>query len=359
MTFRRTSVLAALLVMLVTAGPATASYDPVGGGSTKITLDKGFLAMLKKHRVRLVAKAPAKLKGTTVTFPVSGGRLDPVAVKGSVEHEGTLVFQAGRHHLPLKNLTLKTAQANSPLSANFGGPQLRFATSSKLKTARSGFGLRAKISALKLSAKVAQRLDTKLHLRGVFEDGELLGTSLTNAQPATVAIQASGKASLELAPEFLAKLASLFVAVNPIFPAEHLGPAFTLPIVGGKIAPDGSAGTLQSAGSLEAIQQGGGQVFLRELWPELSSAALSVEFDAEPSPPNVGKLGRLPIFGLLAGAVSANPAARTITAAGTTATLQAATAQAFNEAFAKPQGKADVFRSGEPFATLSFAAQAQ
>jgi hypothetical protein len=360
MTLRRTLVpILALIASLTPAAPAAATYDPVGGGTTRITLDNAFFGLLKGHGVKLIAKAPVKLKGKTVTFPVSGGLLDPVAVKGSVDHAGSLVFQAGPHKLPLKALTLKTTQARSPLSAKFGGGQLKLAASAKLSTARSGFGLAAKVGAIKLSAKVAERLDRKLGLRGVFVAGQPFGTSLTNAQPATVAIEPAGKASLELAPEFLAKLSGLFVALNPIFPAEHLGPAFTLPIGAGQIAPDAASGTLQIAGSLEAIQQGGGQVFLRELWPDLGAHTASVEFDLEPSPPYPGKLGRVPILDLGAGSVSSNPTARTITVAGATASLQAATATAFNEAFAKPQGKANVFRAGDLLGTISFTAQAE
>jgi hypothetical protein len=112
----------------------------------------------------------------------------------------------------------------------------------------------------------------RLDLRGVFKEGQLLGSSLTDAQPASVAIMAGGSAELTLEPEFAAKLASLFVAVNPILPAEHLGTPFTLPITGGQIATDASSGTLETSGGLEAIQQDGGQLTLANLWPDLGGA---------------------------------------------------------------------------------------
>jgi hypothetical protein len=51
-------------------------------------------------------------------------------------------------------------------------------------------------------------------------------------------------------PAFVNKLNSLFVAVNPIFPAEHPG-SFDLPIFGGTISPDGSLGRVETKGSLE------------------------------------------------------------------------------------------------------------
>jgi hypothetical protein len=347
------------LAGLLSSAPAFATYDPIAAGTTKITFAPAFLANLRAHGVKLIARAPAKLKGQTVVFPVSGGKLDPVAVKGSVDHEGSLIFQAGTRRLPLKSLQLKTTQRHSPLSAKFGGGQLKIAATAKLATKRSGFGLAAKVSAIKLSAKVATRLDKKLGLRGVFAAGQPFGTALTDAQPETVAIEQAGVASLTIAPEFAAKLQSLFVALNPIFPAEHLGSPFTLPIATGKLAPDAATGTLALLGSLEAIQQGGGQAFLRDPWLDVGAGAASVEFDLRPSPPNPGALGRVGVLGLGGGAVASDPAARTISVNSAGLNLQTTTAQAFNEAFAKPQGKADVFGAGEPFATISFTARAE
>jgi hypothetical protein len=259
MMLRRISVAGlALLVLLLTAPSAFARYDPIASGTTTLAFAKPFSALLRANGVKLKATGGASFKAGVATFPVSGGKLEPVAVVGSVEHEGALIFHAGGHSLPLKSLSLKTSQAHSPLTAKFGGGQLKIATGATLTSRRSGFGVAATVSQIRLSAKLAERLDKKLGLRGVFTAGQLFGSSSTEIQPATVEISEAGKASLELAPGFEAKLASLFVAANPIFPAEHPGP-FTLPISGGQLAPDASAGTLQSAGGLELLQIGGGQ----------------------------------------------------------------------------------------------------
>jgi hypothetical protein len=350
------AVFAALLAIAPTAG---ATYDPIAGGQTKLTLAKPFLALLKENGVVLSASGGAAVKAGVATFPLTAGKLDPVSVRGLLEHEGTLTFARGRHKLPMKALQLKTTQASSPLSAKFGGGKLKLASSSKLTTARSGFGLRAQVGAIRLSAKLATRLDKKLGLRGVFGEGQLLGSSTTTAQPATVTIEEAGRAELLLAPDFAAKLASLFVAVNPIFPAEHLGAPFTLPIVGGQIAPDAGAGTLETAGSLELIQQDGGQAFIRELAPELGLGSTRAEYQFIPSPTAPGPLSSGPLLGLGAGTVVSEPDARTIALAGAPLALPASTAQALNETFAKPQGKSNVFQAGEALGAITFTAQAQ
>jgi hypothetical protein len=314
---------------------------------------------LKGNGVKLKATGGASFKAGVATFPVSGGKLEPVTVVGTVEHEGVLVFQAGGHSLPLKSLTLKTTQARSPLTAKFGGGQLKIATGATLTSKRSGFGVAAKVTQIRLSAKVATRLDKKLDLRGVFEEGQLLGSSLTDAQPETVTVKEGGRAELTLAPEFASKLSALFVAVNPVFPAEHLGAPFTLRVSDGQIAPDASTGILETAGSLELIQQDGGQAFFRELAPELGLATTRSEYQFIGSPTSPGPTNTGPLLGLGAGTVTSEPKVRTISLAGAPLPLSAATAQALNETFAKPQGKANVFQSGEALGTLNFTVQAE
>jgi hypothetical protein len=349
----------AILAALVAAQTAEARYDPIAGGTTKLTLSKPFVSLLKANGVKLAGKGGATYNAGVASFPVSGGKLEPVAVVGTVEHEGALVFAAGRHTLPLKSLTLKTTQARSPLSAKFGGGQLKIASSATLASKRAGFGVASKVTQIRLSAKVAGRLDKKLDLPGVFTAGQLLGSSTTDAQPETVTVKEGGTAELTLAPEFAAKLSALFVAVNPIFPAEHLAAPFTLRVDGGQIAPGASSGTLATAGSLELIQQDGGQAFFRELAPELGLGSTRAEYQFVSSPTSPGPAGTGPLLGLGAGTVTSEPKARTIDLTGASLPLPAATAQALNETFAKPQGKSDVFGPGEELGTLAFAVAAE
>lgn len=344
-----------LTLLLVTqASPASGAYDPLASGTTTIVFSREFQHLLKEHHVILESREGARVAGSRIIFPVSGGRLDPVTSRGLVEHAGTVVFCAGRQCLPMKALQLKTTQRRSPLSAKFGGGKLRLAESSRMATSRAGFGLAARVEEIRLSAKVAVRLDKKLGLRGVFEAGERLGRARTVAEPQAAALLPAGSASLDLAPSFAAKLDSLFVAVNPVFPAERPGP-FTFPITGGEIAPDGAAGTVRLAGSLELLQLGGGQVFWADPYLDLGSGALSAEADLEPSPRLPGKLGRVKLFDLGTGSVVSDPGARTVQLAGMPLTLEAETARYLNEAFAP---KAAMFAVGEPVGTVGFTAQA-
>jgi hypothetical protein len=351
------ALLAAAVVFAASASPANATYNPLSSGTTKIAFARAFLKLLSENGVKLTATGGARLKHGTASFPVSGGKFDPTTANGFIEHAGSLVFAAAKRKVPLSSLQLKTSQRHAPLSAKFGGGQLKLASTPKLTVTREGFADKVAVQTLALSSKVATRLNKKLGLKGVFAAGQPLGSAITVANPQTVAIQESGKAEFTFDPAIAAKLASLFVAINPIFPAEHPGP-FTLPIFGGTISTSATEGTVQTLGAIEAVQIGGGQVFLREAWMELGAAAYSPELELAPSPPYPGKQGRSPVGALsLAGAqVSADPAARTIGVTGATVSLGANLAAAFNEAFAKPLGKSEVFHAGEALGSVGFVA---
>jgi len=348
----------ALPLLLALAAPALtrAAYDPLGSGLTRLILDPSFLASMRENGVKLRAVPPAKMSGGTVTFPVSGGKFDPLSAKGTVDHEGALLFRNGRRKVPLKDLQLKTTVRHSPFSVKAGGGQLKLATVGRMDVSRTGFDSKVTVGSLAISAKVATRLGKKLRLRDVFKQGLPLGRTVTRADPETVTVLPKGRITLTLDPGIVAKLDSLFVAVNPIFPAEHSGPVFTLPVFGGAIATDASQGVIETEGAIEALQLGGGQIFWRAPWVDLTSGAFEVEAGSESRP---GQFDRAPVASLaFAAPPVADPKLRTVAVSGSLA-LDAATAASFNEAFAKPQGKSDVFVAGEALGALSFTAQGQ
>lgn len=352
-------VLAGVVASLSMATAARADYEPVGSGVIKLSLSNSFLVACRANSVRLSAVAPARLAGGVLTVPAVGGRFDPVAARGTVEGEGALVLTAKGGRIPIKELKLRTSQPKSPFSAKVGGSQLKIATAQKVDVSRSGFDDKVTVSELTLSANLATRLGKKLGLKQVFRGGMPLGTSSTLASPMTVSMLEKGAATLTLDPGFAAKLQSLFVAVNPIFPAEHQGFVFTLPIFGGAISTGATVGRLETLGQLEFLQLGGGQVFWREPWMELESSSFGAEVDIEPSPPYPGKVGGVTVAAsTLSGPVTADAPARTVSA-GFALTLDSATAQAFEEAFAAPQGKRGVFIVGEAVASVAFTAQGQ
>jgi hypothetical protein len=335
---------------------AHASYNPVAGGVTRIAIDGGFLKLLKANHVKLEAKGGARMQGAVITLPVSGGEFDPLASKGTIETEGTLVFRSPRRSVLVRFVTLKAKR--TPLLAKVGGSQLKFAMAKTVSFTRNGFGEKVRITGLVLTQKVATRLNKKLGLGHALVEGQELGRVTATAEPATVRLLPEGTVQATPDPAFMAKLGSLFVSLNPIFPAESQGGVFTFPIGGGSaISPAASLGVLRAGGALEFLQLSGGQVFWRD--PVLDTAAnvLSADLETQPSPPYGGKLGRVGVLDIERPSPAvADPGPRTISLTGASLRLSAASASAFNEAFAG--GKA-VFAPGEKFADLAFAARAR
>jgi hypothetical protein len=347
-----------LVAGLLMAPAAQANYDPLASGTTKLVLDKGFLSQLKKVGAKVGAKAPAKLKGNAIVLPVFGGKSDPTIKKAEIEQEGTILFQAGNRKVPLRGIELKAK--STPLFAKVGGSQLKVASSKTTKVGREGFGTSFRATGLELTQKVATRLNKKLRTKDFFKEGQLIGTLQSKAQPQRVTILPAGQATITPDAAILAKFKSLFVSLNPISPAElTAGPVLHFPIaLGGQIAPDASEGVLKLGGAIELLQLGAGQVFQKEYWLDLAAKDTLSEVDVEPTPAFPGKLGQIGTYAIdmSRAVVSSDPKSRTISVSNAYLTLDAQTAQTFNQAFA---GGGAIFSPGETFGTASFAAVAQ
>jgi hypothetical protein len=354
-------ILTFLLALAASSAPASAASapDPLASATTTLTIAVPFQRLLVTNGVTLTATAPASGKQGSFKLPLGEGSVDPLAKRLGLSSEGALVFSRGHRKVILRQLDLKTAQV--PLLAKVGGGQLKLASATKRKFSRQGFGSAFSATGLHLTAKFATRLSKKLGLHDVFTEGQLLGKVGAAVAPANVAVLPEGRATLTPDPAFLAKLDSLFVSLNPVSPAERApGPLFTVPFIpAGTIAPDASSGVPRSGGSLEFLQLGAGQVFWHELWFDLANHQVLAEVDIEPTPTFLGKLGQIPILELAAGTVSSDPKGRIVAVSGAGLALNAQTAAAFNEAFAKPRGKADVFQPGEALGTLTFTAHTQ
>jgi len=348
------AVLALVLLSLLAPSAKAVEYDPVASGATTLTLAPAFARLLASHHVSVQARAGAKRHGRAIVLPASGGEFEPLRGAGTVESEGTIVFVAGKHKVPFRDITFKTK--SSPFYAKVGGGQLKVAKAGKLSFKREGFGIGFTATGLRLSAKVATRLSKKLRLGKAIGAGQQIGTMVSRAQPATVHLLAKNRISLALDSGFVAKLNKLFVSINPIAPAElGSGPTLSFPIEPeSALAPNGSSGLIKSGGAVELLRLGSAQIFWREIWLEPSLTTLTSEVDLEPSPPKAGKQPPGPLLSLGGGQVSADPFVRTISASGEAAVLTPATADQLNSSFS--DGKT-TFVAGETVGTVSYTAQ--
>jgi hypothetical protein len=415
--FAATAMAAALLALLVFAPLASATSDPLASGTTTITLNNGFFNKLKKSKVKVLKVSPGAVKGKTVTLPVLAGELDPTNGQGKVELSGGIKFKAGKKSAAVNTLVLETS--TSSLSGKVAGKKMKFAGVKGLTSSRNGFGTNLSISSLKLTGSAAKQLNKKLGFTGKkkakkstassskapqppFKGNQVLGKGTSETQPKTVAVQATGNATLVLDPAALAKLAHVgipgpfgptpptpvSVQLSPVAPTQvtSVSPVtVAFPFSeGGTIAPNATSGVLHTAGGLKLVQnlesvtmEPGNITTLTmgNIWVDLGAKTGTVEVAIENpknSKANLGQLGRVSIANLnLTGAtITSDPTNRTVSIQNATATLQELTAATLNQVFIEglekdSEGKPTIFAGqekfagGDPLGTFSFSVQTQ
>ncbi|HEX8689743.1 MAG TPA: hypothetical protein VF729_05825 [Solirubrobacterales bacterium] len=360
---------------LVFAPAASAASDPLAGGATTIQLSQGFLKKAGKRGVKVLGLSPATVSGGTIALPVAQGVLDPLNGQGTISHAGEIKFKHGKRTARVGALVLDTATAS--LNGLVVGQPVKFASVEGLSFARNGFGVDLTIANLALTGNAAKLLNAKLGFSGKkakkpshakaskkgkvvrkpFAAKQALGAAASSTQPLTVTILPTGKA--KLAPD-LGTVTKLFFAgatSEPIPPAElQPGPPpfVNLPIAGGVLAPNGSAGVLQTLGG-EKLSKGSVTTITSNLWVDLGLKLTSAELEVTGFPGAPGKLGRVPnaLLDLSAASVGSDPAARTVSVANAILRMSAEGAASLNQLYGTD------FKAGDPLGSLSFTAQAQ
>jgi hypothetical protein len=387
-------LVAALFAMLALAPVASATPDPVSGGTTTVNLSNKFTKYLKTFGIKIRKTGNAKVKGNKATFKATEGSMDPTNGLGTIKLGGGLKFKAGKKSAPIANLVINTNKKE--IKAKVAGKSMKFAHIAGWSYSRNGFGVKINIKSLKITGPASKQLNKKTgYPKGKpkpFIGGFVIGKGNAIAEPATVAVLAAGApATLNLAPEAIAKLQGIgvppfepgespvAVSLSPIAPTTFDIPTLTasFPIGGGNIAPNGQAGTVYTEGglqlvqNLEAVTKTPGNVTtlkMANIWVDLGAKTASVEVVIEnpvTSAANLGNLGRASIADIdMSGAkITSDPANRTVTVEGAKATLQAVTAATLNQVFVEgleealgPQTK---FAAGDPLGTVNFTVQTQ
>lgn len=364
--------IAALILLLAFVPAASAARDPIASGATDLHMKKGFLRKLSNAGITVTGVRGGQTSGNKIGLAVRSGMLDPTNVEGHVEAQGGFKLSLGNRGVPIYNVSVNTVKGS--VYATIAKAHMQMATFANPILTREGFGANFKSTQLVLTEKATRRISNRLGLRGHqrLNPGRVISNLYSSAQPQTVTLLPQGTATLTPNQAMLAKFAAKGVklpsGIAPIAPATAPTPTtLQFPIAGGTLAPDGTAGTLQTSGGVMVTKETktvSPQIRLLNIAVDFGTKVATVELEILPAPPFPGATGRASIADLTlpANSVAANPGTRQIAITGAEAKLQAVAASTLNSVFNQPAPEpppSSNFVVGDPFGTFSLVAQAQ
>jgi hypothetical protein len=382
----------ALLTWFAVAGAARAlaEDDPLAGGSTQLDLQKGLRAALRARGVKLVARKPASAnsKAGTARLPVGGGGMNPTTGTGRIVHRGRLGFRRGRRHLFIRSVTLDTRRGLITAKVGHGKMKVAFARRIGYANRQSDLGADVTVGSLRLTAPFAKRLNARLGV-GTFRSFRRVATSSSTIRPASMKVVPvspppgnlrSGYLFLKPERSALAKLESKGITyfewpcemescaastMGPLSPANFIGagpPSMYFPITGGRISPDASSGTVETAGGIriatnDLLSTNPAVVVLTDIWIELDAGLVTANAEFQPSPPAPGNIGRMAIADLDVSDASGGSGyvRSSVHSSGGTLKLTQTMASVLNHTFPGPA--TGDFMSGDALAGLTFDAE--
>lgn len=314
---------------LAAAAPALGQEVSVDGGSTLLHLDRATAGVLADAGLAVGPVGPSRASGLRVSFPVTGGSIDPATAAGVVNHSGGLRFSAGRTVVNATNFQVRTGVSRPYLTARVGGSvvALAFLDVSDAVVLRRGPG--------RVDTWVV-RVDANLHpmaaraLTAAFGAPIPAGARVGRVDMRTSAGQVAlrgGATTLALDPGTAAALTSLGVAPSVIAPGTAGERGLDFPVTGGTLDVGTFAGTIPHAGGI-ALTAGDTRVELTDFIIEVSG-----------SPVLTARVGdgdaRVPLK-LDLSDIRAGLSARTAVVRDAKVSLTAEAAAALNSAFGVP-----------------------
>lgn len=334
------------LAVMAPAAMAQGAGDTVelAGGETRLYLDADTVGVLTASDIAVAPIGPATASGTRVTFPITGGDIDPANGAGIVDHSGGLAISSHGTTVRLRNFVVDTTKGT--LTAQVGSARVRIIDldASKASVIRRGTGradtwiVRVQAS---LSAQGAAALNAAFDTQ-LFSKGIPLGRVDVRTQPAEYLLE-GGDTSLSLAPTTAAALQGLGVSVGNVPPAAaNTAGALEFPVTGQKIAAKGFAGRITHSGGI-SLTAGATTVQL---------TSFDINVDAAPDLTALVGGQRVSILNLDLSGSKTGVSNRTAVVTNVKATLTPAAAAALNDAF-----KVSAFTAGLELGTARVGAK--
>ncbi len=327
---------AALVASLALAPAASTAGTPLAGESTSVTLKEGVVKFLTNAGVSVAPISPARAKGRTISFPVTGGNLDLGTGEVLARHSGGLRVSAGGVKIPLRSFAFGGKVGKRIiLTGKAGGARLPlFSLDTKTaKVNRAGFGAKVTGIQVALTGKAAAALNQAFGVN-LLSGGLVVGSSRTVLQPRVVDLKATGATKLVPSAGALSALTAAGVTPSAVGPAT-LGPGgFSFPVIGGRLGLDPLGGRIFHSGGIG----------LAEHSTSAELTDFTIRLDSSPDLTAKTPAGRASIatLDLSTASLKARPSKRRVSATGIKVKLTATAATLLNGAFGTPFAAGDL-----------------
>lgn len=353
----------AAIVVALALVPAAAQAEGVDDGNLHLKLSKGLAKTLGREDIHVTGLKPATAGKVGVTLPISSGLIEQHFGSGYLFLEGGFEFRAGKRSVKLNRFVLNTTKHT--LNANVNGIVTTLAKLPPQQATREGFSLDLALKSLQLTPKAAKRLNRKLGLDGVFKAGRSLGSATAVAHFEWLGVT-GGELVFTIEEEnFHKKLASVeaFVGASGSATLRNTAPiVVAIPLEGGQVAPDGSAGVLLSQGGLSFAQHDepfDHTIGFLDTNLGLESHLVTGDANYNPNPQQIPFSGPVATLGSpnFPGAGGGDPDTGVVSSPPVPAALQPSFAKVLNEVFGAPKGKPELFTAGEVIGYFAYEAR--
>ena len=181
------TVAAVALTGAVSADAAKQKRVKLDGNTTTITPSAGLNKALADNGVTLSPLGKATASNGAVVLPITGGRINPINLRGFVRHAGGIKLAKGNGALKLRHFVIVSKKRGAYLTvrAKRKGKGRNVVLARLANVTRSDAGGVTTVTAnLRLTKRAAKLINKKLGA-GFVQAGALLGTAKVEAKPAS------------------------------------------------------------------------------------------------------------------------------------------------------------------------------
>jgi hypothetical protein len=234
------------------AAPAAAAPVGLGGGVTNLHLDRATAAALGNLGLSVAPVGSASASGTRVSFPVTGGAIDPATAAGRVTHSGGLAFTAGGTTVRATKFIVRTSGSRPVLTAAVGSARVPLLNLNldDAKVLRRGPG---RVGTWVVRVQTSLTATAATALNDAFGSHVAAGTPIgrvdMRTEPSEVRLS-GGATTLALDPGTASALTGLGVTPSVIAPGAARAAGLSFPVTGGKLAAGTFAGRINHSGGI-------------------------------------------------------------------------------------------------------------